>query len=91
MARHTRRKNRRWIQRAIKHPGALTAWFKRRRRVLKRKLGYDPITKRGDIRDKAVRDTIRLAKAGKIRVSETTMRRLYLARTLQRLRRRRRR
>ncbi|MEM4847277.1 MAG: hypothetical protein QW794_05935 [Thermosphaera sp.] len=80
----------RWIQEAIKRPGALTAWFKRNRKKLKRLLGYDPITRRGDIRDKAVRDLIKLYKAGKIRLSRTTLRRLYLARTLQKLRKRRR-
>lgn len=78
-----------WIQRAIKHPGALTQWFKRHRRELKRKLGFDPITRKGDINDRAIPATIRLVKEGKIRVSKKTLRRLYLAKTLQKLRRRR--
>ncbi|MEM0469282.1 MAG: hypothetical protein QW496_03655 [Desulfurococcaceae archaeon] len=77
-----------WIREAIKRPGALTTWFKRNRKKLKRLLGYDPFTRKGDIRDKAVRDLIKLYKAGKIRLSKTILRRLYLARTLQRLRRR---
>ncbi|MEM3964458.1 MAG: hypothetical protein QW584_01885 [Thermofilaceae archaeon] len=77
-----------WIREAIKRPGALTTWFKRNRKKLKRLLGYDPFTRKGDIRDKAVRDLIKLHKAGKIRLSKTILRRLYLARTLQRLRRR---
>ena len=83
------RKRRKWIQKAIKHPGALTEWFKRNRKKLKKKLGYDPITKKGDINDRAISGTIRLVKQGKLRVSDTTLRRLYLAKTLRRLRRRR--
>ena len=75
-----------WIQKAIKNPGSLTQWFKRNRKKLKRKLGYDPITRHGDIRDKAINDTIRLVKKGKIRVTTKTKRRLYLAKTLKKLR-----
>lgn len=92
MARRRRggRKNR-WIQAAIKRPGSLTEWFKRNRRKLRRVLGFDPITRRGDINDRAITKTIRLAKTGKIKVSDRTLRRLYLARTLAKLRRRRRR
>jgi hypothetical protein len=77
-----------WIQKAIKRPGSLTAWFKRHRSELKRKLGYDPITKRGDIRDKAINDTIKLMKQGKIRKNTRVLRKLYLAKTLKKLRRR---
>jgi len=83
-------RKRKWIQDAVKNPGALTEWFKRNRRKLKKLLGYDPITKNGDINDRAVHGVIRLVKEGKLRVGDTTLRRLYLARTLQRLRRRRR-
>ena len=78
-----------WIQKAIKRPGALLAWFKRNRRKLKRKLGYDPITRRGDIRDRAKRDVLRLAEAGKIRITQRTRKRLQLAITLDKLRRKR--
>lgn len=81
---------RNWIQEAIKRPGALTEWFKRNRKRLKQLLGYDPITSKGDIRDRAVRDLIKLHKAGRIRLSRRTLQRLYLARTLQKLRRSRR-
>jgi len=73
-----------WIREAIKRPETLTEWFKKNREKLKRLLGYDPFTRKGDIRDKAVRDLIKLHKAGKIRLSKTALRRSYLARTLQR-------
>jgi len=79
-----------WIQKAIKHPGALTNWFKRNRKKLKRKLGYDPITRRGDINDRAIRDVLKLYKQGKIRLRSTTVKRLNLAKTLGKLRRRKR-
>ena len=75
-----------WIQKAIKHPGALTRWFKRNRKRLKRILGFDPITKKGDINDKAITKLIELYKEGKIKLDKTTLRRLYLARTLKKLR-----
>jgi len=78
-----------WIQEAVKHPGALTQWFKRNRKELKRKLGFDPITKKGDINDRAIPATIKLIKEGKIKASKKTLRRLYLVKTLQKLRRKR--
>lgn len=77
-----------WIQEAIKRPGALLQWFKRNRKKLKKLLGYDPITKEGDINDRAVRGVLKLWKQGKIRLSDRTVKRLYLARTLQKLRKR---
>lgn len=80
---------RRWIQKAIRRPGALLRWFKRNRARLKRKLGYDPITRRGDINNRAKRDVLRLADQGRIRISQRTRKRLQLAVTLDRLRRRR--
>ena len=82
---------RRWIQKAIRHPGALLAWFKRNRRKLRRKLGYDPITRKGDIRDRAIPDTLRLVERGRLRVTSRTKKRLNLGLTLQRLRRQRKR
>ena len=75
-----------WIQEAIKRPGSLTEWFKKNRDRLRRKLGYDPITQKGDIRDKAITDTLRLHKEGKMKLSTTTVRRLNLAKTLKKLR-----
>lgn len=78
-----------WIQQAVKNPGALTQWFMRNRKRLKRKLGYDPISRKGGIKDRAVNDVLRLYRQGRIRLSRKTLRRLYLARTLQKLRRRR--
>ena len=82
-------KNKKWIQKAIKKPGALTNWFKRNRKKLKRILGYDPITKKGDIRDSAVNKILKLHKEGRIRLRTVTVRRLNLARTLRKVRPRR--
>lgn len=86
--RMSEKRKEKWIQGAIKRPGSLTEWFKRNRSKLKKKLGFDPITKSGDINDRAITKTIKLAKEGKIKVSKTTLKRLYLARTLQKMRRR---
>ena len=70
-------KDKRWIQKAIKHKGAL-------RRYVKRKYGDKAFTKRGTIRVEVLR---KLAKNP--RVSETTRRRARLALTLRKLRKRR--
>jgi len=70
-------KDKKWIQKAIKHPGAL-------RRYVKRKYGDKAFTKRGTIRVEILR---KLAKNP--RVSETTRRRARLALTLRKLRKRR--
>lgn len=78
----------RWIQKAIKRPGALRRWFKTNRKKLKKILGYDPLTKRGTIKIRALKDTYLLAvrsrihKRGKLRVSKKTLSRLRLAITL---------
>ena len=84
------KRNNMWIQEAIKHPGALTRWFKRNRKKLRKLLGYDPITKKGDINDRAIHGTIRLIKEGKLKVrnKRLLLKRLNLAKTLQKLRRR---
>jgi len=80
-----------WIQKAIKRKGSLTSWFKRNRKKLKKKLGIDPITKKGDINDRALLKTYKLVKEGKLRVSRITKLRLRLAVTLKKLRLRKRR
>lgn len=75
----------RWIQKAIRRPGALKWWFKTNRKKLKRILGYDPMTRRGTIKIRALKDTYSLAvrtrirKRGKLRVSKKTLARLRLA------------
>jgi len=68
-----------WIESAIEHPGALHRWFLRNRAKLKKKLGFDPLTRRGTIKYRAIVKTIKLAKQGKIRVDKRTLKRLYLA------------
>ncbi len=78
----------RWIQKAIKRPGSLVAWFKRHRNKLKKLLGYDPITRDGDINDRAILGVLRLWKEGKIKLRTRIVRKLYLAKTLQKLRKR---
>ena len=80
-------KDNKWIQKAIKKKGALTNWMNRNRKRLKRILGFDPITKKGDINDRAVNKLIKLKKEGKIRIGEKTYKRLTLAKTLAKLRR----
>lgn len=84
--RKAHRRKKKWIQKAIKHPEALTKWFYRNRAKLRRELGYDPITKKGDINDHAIYGTIKLIKEGKLRVRQVTLRRLNLAKTLEKLR-----
>ena len=91
--RHRRsRRGNDWISRAIENRGALRDWFKRNRRDLKQLLGYDPFKKRGSrlvLKTTAIRDTLELAETGRLRVRDTTLRRLRLALTLAELRRRR--
>jgi len=84
-----RAKPEKWIEDAIKRPGALRNWFKLRRKELKRKLGYDPFTPKGTIKNKAIRDTMKLIERGKLRVKEITVQRLRLAKTLSKVRRNR--
>jgi len=77
-------KNRRWIQKAIKKPGALTKWVLRHRSKIKRLTGVDPITKRGEINQLAL---LRLRKTSWYeRLPTKTKRRINLAITLERLR-----
>ena len=71
-------KGKRWIQKAVKHKGALRSYVKRR-------FGDKAFTKRGTIRVEVLK---KLAKDPK--VSETTRRRVRLALTLRKLRRKRR-
>ena len=76
----------RWIQCAIRRPGALRQWFQRNRKRLKRLLGYDPLNRDGTIKAKAITGVLRLHKEGRLRLDTTTVRRLNLAKTLRRLR-----
>jgi len=45
----------RWIQKAIKRPGSLKAWLKRKRGDITRKLGESPFTRRGTIKMSVLR------------------------------------
>lgn len=78
-------KDRRWVQRAIRSPGALTRWMKRHREKVMEVTGVDPFTKKGEIRQLAL---IRLRKSDWYkRLSTRTKRRINLAITLERMRR----
>ena len=81
--------DRRWIQRAIRRPNALTRWLKRHREKVMEVTGVDPFTKRGEIRQLAL---LRLRKSDWYkRLSTRTKRRINLAITLERMRKDRRR
>lgn len=89
-------RSRYWIQKAVPpgRRGVLTRWILRNRGLLARRLGYDPLTIRDgrlNIKEKAKTDLIRLVKTGglKVRDKSALLKRLYLAKTLSRLRRRR--
>lgn len=76
-------RRKRWIQRAIKRPGALTRWVLRYRRKIKRLTGMNPITRRGEINTNALK---KLRKTRWYqRLSTRTKRRINLAVTLERL------
>ena len=79
------RRSRRWIQRAIKHPGALRAWVMRHRAKIRRLTGVNPITRRGEINQRALLK-LRKTKWYK-KLSPTTKRRINLAITLEKMRR----
>lgn len=71
-----------WIQEAIKKPGAFRAWCERNREKIKRVIGEDIFDKRGRLKKRAVRKLKRAVQEGRIRVSETTKKRIVLADTL---------
>ena len=74
----------RWIQEAIKRPGALKTWLKRNRRKIKRLTGMDPFTKSGEINTRCLQ---KLRKTEWYdRLSTRTKRRINLAITLEKLR-----
>ena len=50
------RKDRRWIQRAIKRPGALKKWLKRNEKKIEKLTGEKPFTKSGEVNTKALRE-----------------------------------
>ena len=74
MGRRRRRRSRNWIQKAIKHPGAL-------RKYVKRYYGSEGFTRRGTIKVSVLRE---LAER-----NDTIGRRARLALTLRKLRKRR--
>ena len=77
----------RWIQEAIKKPGALKNWLKKNRKKIKEVIGEDPFTKDGKIKVRAIKKIIKAIKEGKLRTRNkpTILRRLYLALTLKKL------
>ena len=83
--RRGKRGSRRWIQKAIKHPGALKAWLRRNRRKIKRLTGMDPFTRSGEVNTRALQKLRRTDWYE--RLDTETKRRINLAITLERLRR----
>jgi hypothetical protein len=79
-----RRRNDRWIQRAIKRPGSLRAWLKRNRARIKRATGKDPFTKSG----KVSASTLRALKKTKMyeKLPTRIKQKINLAITLHKLR-----
>ncbi|MGC9123725.1 MAG: capsid protein VP2 [Thermoplasmata archaeon] len=73
-------KSKYWIQRAIRNPGALKMWLRKR-------FGKKAFTKSGKIKVKYLRKLAKEIKQGKIRVrnKRTILRRIYLAMTLKKL------
>ena len=71
----------RWIQKAIKHPGALKAWLKRHRSEVKKATGMNPFTKSGEVNTKCLQK-LRHTKYYQ-KLSPTTKRRINLAITLE--------
>ncbi|MDW8004917.1 MAG: hypothetical protein RMI04_08925 [Thermofilaceae archaeon] len=78
-----------WIQEAIEKPGALRAWLKANRHSIRRVTGEDPFDKRGRVKVTTLKKLRKAAKAGRVRLSDTTLRRINLAITLHKLRKRR--
>lgn len=76
-----------WIQEAIKHPGALTAWLKRNKSELEKKLKTKIFTRDGKIKVSALKKLRNAIKSGKIKVRNKTtlLRRINLAITLKRM------
>jgi hypothetical protein len=73
-------KTKNWIQEAIKHPGALKQWLKKR-------FGKKAFTKSGKIKVSFLKKLRKEIKEGKIKVRNKTLwlRRINLALTLKRL------
>ena len=79
-------RKRRWIQKAIKKRGALKAWLKRNERKIVSAIKDSVFDKEGDIKVTALRK-LRRTKLWD-RLSSTTKRRINLAITLHKLRKR---
>ena len=77
----TARRSRRWIQQAIRNPGALKRWLKRNEDRIKRLTGENPFTETGEVNTRAL---LKLRKTSWYRrLSPTTKRRINLAITLE--------
>ena len=80
-----RGRSKRWIQKAIRRPGALKKWLRRNRRKIKQVTGMDPLTRSGEVNTRALQ---RLRKTEWYeRLSPTTKRRINLAITLEKMHR----
>ncbi len=78
------RRSKYWIQEAVKRPGALKEWLRKR-------FGRRAFTRDGEIKESFLRKLKEEIKRGRIKVKdkETWLRRINLALTLKRLARRR--
>lgn len=78
-----KRKKRKWIQKAIKHPGALKAWAKRNARKIAAATHSKVFTKDGELNTRTL-EKLRHTKMWD-RLDTTTKRRINLAITLEKM------
>ncbi|MEM4455479.1 MAG: hypothetical protein QXT28_12245 [Thermofilaceae archaeon] len=81
-----RKRSSRWIQEAIKRPGALREWLKENRGRVKRLTGEDPFDRKGRIKVRVLRKLLAKHKKGRVRLHPRTVKRIQLALTLHKLR-----
>ena len=74
-----------WIQDAVRNPGALRSWLRRNRGKIKRLTGRDPFRRDGEISIRALKALRRTE--WYTGLNTTTKRRINLAITLKKLRR----
>ncbi|MEM4853760.1 MAG: hypothetical protein QXQ60_09350 [Thermofilum sp.] len=81
-----RKRSSRWIQEAIKRPGALREWLKKNRGRVKRLTGEDPFDRRGRIKARVLRKLLARHRKGRVKLHPRTVKRIQLALTLRKLR-----
>jgi len=76
-----RKKKGKWIQKAVKKPGALKAWLKRNAEKIEEVTGMEPFTKSGEVNTRCLQ---KLKKTKYYqRLSDRTKRRINLAITFE--------